>query len=409
MPKILILAGEPSGDNLASQLIREIKHQYPFLKAESQYLNNSIREPRSEEIVFQGIGGPLMKNEGHISLFPMDDLAVMGLFEVLPRLPKILRIIKRITGYVEYWKPDLIITVDSPDFSFRLVKAIRDVDKFVPIIHYVAPSVWAWREQRAKKMAKIYDKVLALLPFEPPYFEKYGLGCEFVGHPIATTILPSKEEMEEFLSYMDLDYSNKIIAILPVSRRSEIFHMLPIFLELVQKLNSKFPEYQFVLPATHTVSESIETIIAKTPNSLRILSETKLSGKQLHTFKLALFSLSTLAISTSGSVSLELARCKTPMIASYRCSWLFEKILKTNVKLKTANLINIIDNTKTVPELLFDKCTPNSLFNAVCQLLQNPKAYQAQEEALERTIESLCASQKNPCDAAAAVALSFLD
>ena len=181
MYKILVIAGEPSGDSLGSKLIKEMKTQF------QEIIN--LNKSHQKELVFQGIGGSKMKNEGLVCLYRVEDLSLMGITEVISSIPKIYSIISSITNYVNAWKPDLIITIDSPDFCFRLVKKIRRIDKYVPIIHYVAPSVWAWRPKRAKKMSVLYDKVLAILPFfEKPYFEKYGLSCDFVGHPISKEI-----------------------------------------------------------------------------------------------------------------------------------------------------------------------------------------------------------------------------
>ena len=169
MYKILIIAGEPSGDNLGSKLIKEMKIQFD----EEVDQKNS----QNKKLHFQGIGGPKMQNEGFVCLYKIKDLSIMGFFDVFKSLRKIYSIIFAISNYTKAWKPDLIITIDSPDFCFRLVNKIRKIDKFVPIIHYVAPSVWAWRPKRAKQMSLLYDKVLALLPFEKQYFEKYYRKC----------------------------------------------------------------------------------------------------------------------------------------------------------------------------------------------------------------------------------------
>jgi len=197
MYKILIIAGEPSGDSLGSKLIKEMKTQFQE--------NIDLNKSHKKELIFQGIGGPKMKNEGLICLYRVEDLSVMGITEVLSSIPKIYSIISSIKNYANAWKPDLIITIDSPDFCFRLVKKIRTIDKYVPIIHYVAPSVWAWRPKRAKKISLLYDKVLAILPFEKPYFEKYGLSCDFVGHPISKEILPNDNEQDNFFKMIKID------------------------------------------------------------------------------------------------------------------------------------------------------------------------------------------------------------
>ena len=202
MHKILVIAGEPSGDSLGSKLIKEMKTQF------QEIIN--LNKSHQKELVFQGIGGSKMKNEGLVCLYRVEDLSLMGITEVISSIPKIYSIISSITNYVNAWKPDLIITIDSPDFCFRLVKKIRRIDKYVPIIHYVAPSVWAWRPKRAKKMSVLYDKVLAILPFEKPYFEKYGLSCDFVGHPISKEIILQDNERNKLLNIMSIDNSKRI-------------------------------------------------------------------------------------------------------------------------------------------------------------------------------------------------------
>ena len=205
MYKILIIAGEPSGDNLGSKLIKEMKIQF-----DEEF---DPKNSQNKKLLFQGIGGPKMQNEGFVCLYKIEELSIMGFFDVFKSLRKIYSIIFAISNYTKAWKPDLIITIDSPDFCFRLVNKIRKIDKFVPIIHYVAPSVWAWRPKRAKQMSLLYDKVLALLPFEKPYFEKYGLSCDFVGHPISKVSIPLDSERENFFKTMEIDDSNEIINI----------------------------------------------------------------------------------------------------------------------------------------------------------------------------------------------------
>ena len=410
MPKILIIAGEPSGDNLGAQLIQEMIFQHSLISStnkgkEVEFSQKFIKE---KEIIFQGIGGPLMKKQGLISLFSMEDLSVMGLTEIIPRLPKIFSIIRRLVEYVNIWKPDLIITVDSPDFSIRLVKRLRMVDKFVPIIHYVAPSVWAWRPLRAKEMAKYYDHILALLPFETCFFEKFGISCEFVGHPVSRQKLPNKNQVNDFISAMNLDISKRIITVLPGSRKKEIYDMLPIFISMIKKLRQNFDDLEFVIPTPMNVAKLVKSEIIKAKIDVKILTEDGILSEEFKLFKLSLFYSSTIAVATSGSVALELARSSTPMIAAYRSGWLFEKILKRFVKLDSANLINIILKKSVIPEFLFEKCNSKNICASVIELLNDSDLRLRQKEAEREVINILIGTQKRPSETAAKSVLSFI-
>ena len=400
MHKILVIAGEPSGDSLGSKLIKEMKSQFQ----EIINLNKSHKE-----LVFQGIGGPKMKNEGLVCLYRVEDLSLMGITEVISSIPKIYSIISSITNYVNAWKPDLIITIDSPDFCFRLVKKIRRIDKYVPIIHYVAPSVWAWRPKRAKKMSVLYDKVLAILPFEKPYFEKYGLSCDFVGHPISKEIILQDNERNKLLNIMSIDKSKRIISILPGSRQSEIKAMLPIYVELIQNLGSQFDDLEFVIPSPKSVFSYLQRNIAKYKLNVKIIPESEMSVEEFNLLKLSLFQLSLIAINTSGSVALELARAGTPMISVYKCGWFFERILKTFVKVKSANLINIILEKNVVPEFLFEKCTTLSIENSVRELLSNVSLRKKQKDFFKKAIKLLSTEEQRPSEKAAKISLKFLN
>ncbi len=401
MYKILIITGEPSGDNLGSKLIKEMKNQFQE--------NIDLNKSHQKKIVFQGIGGIKMKNEGFTCLYQIEDLSIMGIFEVLGNIPKIYSMIRSIKNYANAWKPDLIITIDSPDFCFRLVKKIRKIDSYVPIIHYVAPSVWAWRPKRAKKMSLLYDKVLAILPFEKPYFEKYGLSCDFVGHPISKEIIPGEYEKNKFLSVMKIDSSKKIVSILPGSRKSEIKFMLPVYAQLIQSLGSQFNDLEFVIPAPKNVVRYLKLKIAKYKINIKILSESEMSVEEFDSLKLSLFQSSSLAINASGSVVLELAKMGTPMISIYKCSWFFEKILKTFVKIKTGNLINIILKKNIVPEFLFENCISISIENTAKELLSDISMQKNQKDAFKEVIRLLSAKEKKASEKAAKISLQFLN
>jgi len=306
------------------------------------------------------------------------------------------------------WKPDLIITIDSPDFCFRLVNKIRKIDKFVPIIHYVAPSVWAWRPKRAKQMSLLYDKVLALLPFEKPYFEKYGLSCDFVGHPISKASIPLDSERENFFKTMEIDDSNEIITILPGSRKSEIKSLLPIYSKLINNLCIQFNNISFVIPIPENVSHYMRPKLNYNKSRVKILSESRIGVDKFESLKFSLFKFSTLAINTSGSVSLELAKTGTPMVSIYKCGWLFEKIIKSFVKLKSANLINIILKKQVIPEFLFEKCKVLAIESSVKDLLSNPLLQKEQKEAFNKVIKLISTDEYKQSEKAAKISLQYL-
>ena len=401
MYKILVIAGEPSGDSLGSKLIKEMKAQFQ----ESINLHKS----NPKELVFQGVGGLKMKNEGLVCLHRVEDLSIMGVTEVITSIPKIYSIISSVANYANAWKPDLIITIDSPDFCLRLVNKIRKIDKYVPIIHYVAPSVWAWRPKRAKKMSFLFDKVLAILPFEKPYFEKYGLSCDFVGHPISKDILPKDNEKNKFFNIVNIDRTKRIISILPGSRKSEIKAMLPIYVELIQNLGSQFDDLEFIIPSPKSVFRYLKLKISKYKLNVKILSESEMDVEEFNSLKLSLFQLSSIAINTSGSVALELARAGTPMISIYKCGWFFEKLLKTFVKVRSANLINIILEEKIVPEFLFEKCTALSVEKSAKELLTNISMQKNQKDSFKKVIRLLSTKEQRPSEKAAKISLKFLN
>ena len=279
----------------------------------------------------------------------------------------------------------------------------------MPIIHYVAPSVWAWRPKRAKKMSVLYDKVLAILPFEKPYFEKYGLSCDFVGHPISKENVLQDNEKNKLFNIMNIDRTKRIISILPGSRQSEIKAMIPIYVELIQNLGSQFDDLEFVIPSPESVFNYLKQMVAKYKLDVKILAEPEMSAEEFNLLKLSLFQLSSIAINTSGSVALELARAGTPMISVYKCGWFFERILKTFVKVRSANLINIILDKNVVPEFLFENCTALSIENSAKELLSNISLQKKQKDLFKKAIRLLSTKEQRPSENAAKISLKLLN
>ena len=389
--KILIIAAEPSGDKLGANLIDGILREYN----------------ESKQIVFQGIGGPLMKSRGVVSFYDFNDFSHMGIIEVIPKIPKILRIIHRIANYALVWRPDLIVTIDSPDFSLKISKKIKNKWPDAKTVHYVAPSVWAWRRNRADKMAKYIDHVLAILPFEPPYMEKAGMSCDFVGHPIVSEELPTNQELRLFRSSLGIDRNTPIVTILPGSRKSEIKRMLPIYLKALDLIIKKFPNLVLILASPFGVSDTVAQYLQKTNLPIIQLYEED-DPIKFEERKKMLFTTSLAAIATSGTVTLELARMGAPFLVGYRSSYVTEILLKMFVNLKSATLINILTDTKNVPELLFSQCTEKNIFLILNSLLTDNEVVKNQRLAIEAAMIKLGGLDLDPKIRAARSTLKFL-
>ena len=389
--KILIIAAEPSGDKLGANLMRGL----------IQELNGR------EEIIFQGIGGPLMKNMGAISFYDFNDLSLMGFTEIIPNIFKILKIVARLSEYGLAWNPDVIISIDSPDFSLKISKKIKSKWPNAKTIHYVAPSVWAWRPNRAKKMSKYIDHVLAILPFEPNYMRKAGISCDFVGHPIVTEELPSNQDIRLFRSSLGIDRETPIVSILPGSRKSEISKMLPIYLKGLELIVKRFPNLILVLASPLNVSEVVTQYLQKSKLPIIQISE-KDNPLIFEERKKMLFSTSLAAIATSGTVTLELARMGAPFLVAYRSSLITEILLKMLVTTKSATLINILTGRKDVPELLFSECTPKNIFSVLSSLLTNSQLVKSQRISVEKAMVDLGSLGLDPKTRAAKSVLNFI-
>jgi len=377
--KILMIAAEPSADKLGAYLIDGIRHE----------LGND------KEIIFQGIGGPLMKNRGLVSFFNFENLAIMGVIELIPKILFILKIINKMTKYALAWKPDLIITIDSPDFSLKISKKVKAVWPEVKTVHYVAPSVWAWRGGRAKKMTQFIDHVLAILPFEPAYMHEAGISCDFVGHPIVSELAPTNQEIRLFRGSLNIERETPIVSILPGSRKSEIARMLPILIKMIKLVSDKFPNLVFIIPSTRNVSYLVSRYIKNINLPIIQIREEEDSIK-FESDKKTLFSTSLAAVATSGTVSLELARMGAPMVIGYRASVFTEILLKMFVRLNSATLINILTSRTDVTELLFSKCTYQNLSIALITLLTDRNHVDRQRISVNNAMISLGAGGLDP-------------
>jgi lipid-A-disaccharide synthase len=341
--RIFLVAGEASGDFLGAALMRSLKQKHA-------------------EIEFSGVGGSGMMAEGLKSLFPMEDLSVMGIAEILPKLFLLISRIKQTAAEILQTKPDAVVTIDSPDFCFRVIKKVKAADKSIPCIHYVAPSVWAWRPGRAKKVAKFLDHILTLLPFEPPYFEKYRLAATVVGHPIVER-LSSRGDSARFRRKYDITHSQKILCVLPGSRMSELSRLLGKFSTTIELILRKKPDMMIVIPTLPHLKTYIQEFFTGKGINPLVIDD---AGD-----KFDCFAASAAALAASGTVSLELAIADAPHIIAYRVSPLTALFARRLIKTPYANLVNILLNRPLVPELLQEKCQPDKMADNMLKLLDN--------------------------------------
>ncbi len=337
-----LIAGEPSGDALGAALMAGLRQLVPQAR-------------------FAGVGGPLMAAEGLHSLFPMEELSVMGIAEVLPRLPNLLARIRQTAEAAEAARPAAVITIDSPDFCLRVARRLRRSTPDQRIVHYVAPSVWAWRPERAEKMARSVDQVLCLLPFEPPFMERAGLRADFVGHPLAGQPIPKLDEVSSIRSHLQIPETKKICLVLPGSRRGEIDRLTPIFGAALARHAAGRDDLAFVLPTLpHLKSRLTDLTRSWTQPPILVAP-----GEDPALSKPALFAAASYALAASGTVSLELAAADTPMVIAYDMNWLSRRIIAAKLQIDTVTLVNLVSETRAVPEFLGAGCTPDAIAGAL--------------------------------------------
>ncbi|WP_424833705.1 lipid-A-disaccharide synthase [Ruegeria sp.] len=363
--RVFLVAGEPSGDRLGGALMEGLKTLDP-------------------DVEFDGVGGPLMQAQGLTSRFPMSELSVMGLVEVLPKFFHLKRRIAETAQAVLDTKPDVLITIDSPDFSLRVAKLVK-ASGDTRTVHYVAPSVWAWRPGRADKMAKVIDHVLALLPFEPPFMERAGMECDFVGHPVVNEPIASDQDISAFRAGYGLGDAPLLLA-LPGSRRGEVDRLAPVFGEALSLFLKDRPSMRVVVPAVAHMVDAVSEHIKNWPGTPVVVDPRKLPSDQAQAQKRAAFAAADLSLAASGTVSLELAAQATPMVIAYNLNWLTHQIAQRMVKLDTVTLVNLVSETRAVPECLLNDCRPEKIAAALAQVAENPDA---QREAMTVTMERL--------------------
>jgi lipid-A-disaccharide synthase len=379
--RLMLVCGEPSGDQLGAALMRGL-----------QYLAGDC-----VEII--GVGGPAMTAQGFESLFPLDDTAVMGLREVVPRIPAILRRVRQVCDEALRQKPDAVVLIDSPDFTHRIAQRIKRLDPAIRTVNYVAPQVWASRSYRARKMACYFDLVLALLPFEVPFFEAHGLRAVFVGHPVVerAALMTGGEALRRRLG---IPPGAPALAVLPGSRLNEVKLLLPRFREAVRIVVQKYPDLVCVLPTVLHVRGTVGEMTKNWLTPLHIL--------ETDADKFAAFHAADVALAASGTVTTELALAGTPMVVAYRLGWLTFALARPFIRVRYATLVNILLDRAAVPEFIQQHCTGESLAQELLGLLRDPQARERQRQSLSEASALLGAGGEAPSRRAARALWEFV-
>ena len=364
--KVFVLAGELSGDKLGGALLAGLRSLVP-------------------ELELRGVGGPLMQAEGLESLFPMDELSVMGIAEVLPKYLDLKKRLNETAKAVLGWAPDVLITIDSPDFSLRLAKLVK-ARSSIRTIHYVAPSVWAWRPKRAEKMAAYIDHVLALLPFEPPLMEAAGMGCDFVGHPVVAEPVASDEDVRAFRQDEGIADA-PLLLVLPGSRKSEVARLASVFGAAMEPVLAAHSTARIIVPAASAVAGQVKQAVASWPGNPIVLDPGE--GSDAAGRKRAAFRAADVALAASGTVSLELAASGTPMVVAYDMSWFSWQIMSRLAVIDTVTLVNLVSGEKVIPEFLGPACRAPAIADALLPLLTDRAARNRQVAAMDLTMERL--------------------
>ena len=376
MKKIFILTGEPSGDKLASTVISKLKE-------------NNL------DIEYSCVGGTHLNSLGIKSIYDLKEITYIGFTSVLLNIFKIKKKINETVNKIIEFKPDILFSVDSPDFTLRVAEKVKKINPNIKIIHYVAPQVWVWREGRVKKFKKFLDHILLLFNFEKKYFDKENINNTFVGHPLLEKSIKSKTDLSNLISK-----DQKIISLFAGSRSSETSILLPILLDFINLMNDKFNDYLFVFHATEEnknyINDNIKTINA---DNIQVISDENIKSQIL--------SNSVFAVSKSGTVSLEICNAKIPSIVIYKMNFLNFMIVKFLVKIKYANIINIINNKEVIPELIQNECNSKEIFKSVVYFLKNPSLMDKQINDFSNTLHEI-RSKTSSADEASSILLKYL-
>lgn len=378
--KIFIVAGEASGDNIGAKLIKALKAKDPYLE-------------------FFGIGGTKMLLENLHSIFPMKELSIMGFAEVLPKIPKIISLLKQAVHAIEEIQPDVIITIDSFGFNSRLIKKVRaTLKQKTRIYHYVSPTVWAYKPERAKVISELYDHIFVILPFEKQYYDKLNFPATFVGHPFTEDYHQAKaQEKQDLRKDLGIKMDTLVCAVMPGSRHGEVARHSKIFFNAIKEIKKNADQkIIFYIP---TFNHLKELIAREFPDSeLLITDDQKLKNQ--------LFKITDFALVKSGTSSVEMMLNNIPHIVAYKISWLSYWYLKMQILVKYVSLVNIINNKLIVPEFIQGNCKANTISKELLKLANNKQIRQAQCKAFKKTLRLLgLESKQTPSEKVAEVVL----
>tara|TARA_B100000767_G_scaffold95921_1_gene92249 strand:+ start:752 stop:1882 length:1131 start_codon:yes stop_codon:yes gene_type:complete len=358
MKKIFILTGEPSGDKLASTVISKLKQT-------------------NTKVEYSCVGGHYLESIGIKSIFRLNQITYIGFTSVLLNIFKIRKKINQTVEEIIKFNPDILFSVDSPDFTLRVAEKVKKINNNIKTIHYVAPQVWIWREGRVKNFKKFIDHMLLLFNFEKKYFDKENIPNTFVGHPLLEINKRSKVDLSSLI-----DKDKKIISIFPGSRVSEVNVLLPILCDFIILMNKKFNNYIFIFHATTRNKETIFDFLKKRSfNNFQVISDEDI--------KFQILKNSVFAVVKSGTISLEICNANIPSIIIYKINMINYMIMKFLVKVKFANIINIINNKEIIPELLQDECNAKEIYNSVNYLLNQPNLLTMQLEDISKTLKNI--------------------
>ncbi len=345
--KIFIIAGEASGDFIAGRVIESLKKQIPYLE-------------------IHGIGGRYMEYHGISSIFHMSLISLMGFFEIIPHIFRLKRLIKHTVRHILEYQPNVVITIDSPGFNFRVVEELKKTGLKTKFVHIVAPSVWAYKPERAKITAGLYDRLLTLLPFEPPLFTKYGLATDFIGHPIF------EQNFARVTGYFSDKYNipkdARIICVTPGSRRGEIKRHMNIFLKALQLLQTKYNIFAVFPLNSREDMGLVESYVQGQIPHVCVFDDERLDA----------YFVADVALAKSGTNTLEIAACETPMVIAYKVNWLTYLYVKAKATIKYVSLINIMADGELIPEFIQDRCAPDLIATGLAKYLENDRMSEIQ-------------------------------
>ena len=377
MKKIFVLTGEPSGDKLASTAILKLQKD-------------------NKDIDYLSVGGENLKKIGIKSIFELKEITYLGFTSVLLNLFKIKKRINQTVDEILKFEPDILFSVDSPDFTLRVAEIVKKRNPKIKTIHYVAPQVWIWRKSRVKKIKKFIDHILLLFDFEKKYFDDENIKNTFVGHPLIENKISNKTDINNFISK-----DKKIISIFAGSRKSETNVLLPILVDFINMMNKKDANYSFFF---HATEENKEQII----NFIRIKNIENIDVISNENMKSEILSKSVFAVCKSGTVSLQVCNANVPSIIIYKLNFINFMIFKLLVNVKFANIINIINNREVIPELLQNECNAKEIYNSVVYMLKNPDIRKKQLENCNQTLKGIRSKTSSSSEVASILSNSLI-